>query len=494
MSYVSLTPVRDSGSASLELHISYFVDGYYDPESGEYFRDTSWNLSYVDEQGASAGESGFGSESGAANSYFALPTDTALRIYQFTFSAMNTFSAVSVSDQFTVYTAAFARRDQTIVTSSRQSIAIGGSGDDQITGNIANDLLDGGRGDDRLRGGDGEDTLIGGSGTNTLEGGDGSDLYIVSSPRNIIVEAAAGGYDVVQSAISFTLPDEVEQLMLTGGGDLYGRGNAADNFVSGNSYANRLWGFGGDDSLVGDGGDDVLSGGDGDDRLEGDDGADRMIGGAGDDTYIVDSALDTVVEGAAGGHDTVTAWVKLTQLTLARNVEDLTRFGTKNFVGTGNAAANAMTGGGGSDRFAGLGGDDTLRGEAGDDVLIGGRGKDTLVGGTGADTFVFAAADVGRSLGAADVIQDFSRAGGDKIDLTGFDAIPSTEAVDAFTFLGTDRFTGAAGELRYVARDGALIVMGDLDGDARADFMILVNGEQALVGTDFLAPAQELRV
>ncbi len=53
--------------------------------------------------------------------------------------------------------------------------AVGGSGDDVITGNAQDNVLTGNAGDDRLLGVAGADTLIGGAGDDTLEGGEGDD-------------------------------------------------------------------------------------------------------------------------------------------------------------------------------------------------------------------------------------------------------------------------------------------------------------------------------
>ncbi|RXH10118.1 Hint domain-containing protein [Bradyrhizobium guangzhouense] len=53
--------------------------------------------------------------------------------------------------------------------------AIGGSGNDTITGNGADNYLDGGAGNDALFGGDGNDWLEGGSGNDSLYGGSGVD-------------------------------------------------------------------------------------------------------------------------------------------------------------------------------------------------------------------------------------------------------------------------------------------------------------------------------
>ncbi len=56
--------------------------------------------------------------------------------------------------------------------------AIGGSGNDTIKGNVADNVLTGNNGNDHLFGLEGADTLNGGSGRDTLKGGDGNDRLI----------------------------------------------------------------------------------------------------------------------------------------------------------------------------------------------------------------------------------------------------------------------------------------------------------------------------
>ncbi len=78
---------------------------------------------------------------------------------------------------------------------------------------------------------------------------------------------------------------------------------------------------------------------------------------------------------------------------------------------TGTRAAETVSGLGGADTLDGAAGGDRLDGGAGSDRLIGGAGNDILTGGADADTFV-----LGRA-GGADVITDFSTAGGDVVAL-----------------------------------------------------------------------------
>ena len=70
----------------------------------------------------------------------------------------------------------------------------------------------------------------------------------------------------------------------------------------------------------------------------------------------------------------------LASYTLGNNLENLTFIGTGNFTGTGNVAANVLTGGAGND---------TLSASSGNDTLVGGAGNDTMDGGLGNDVFRF---------------------------------------------------------------------------------------------------------
>ncbi|WP_372618534.1 M10 family metallopeptidase [Falsiroseomonas sp.] len=165
--------------------------------------------------------------------------------------------------------------------------AIGGDGNDVITGNGAANLLQGGGGDDRLMGGAGADTLLGEAGNDTLAGGAGNDflaggmgndVYLVDGYyADTVSEAGGGGYDRVMSSWDWTLHDGFERLTLTGSLDAWGFGNAAANRLDGNGGANWLEGKAGNDRLFGNAGDDMLIGGHGADRLDGGDGADVFL-------------------------------------------------------------------------------------------------------------------------------------------------------------------------------------------------------------------------
>jgi VCBS repeat-containing protein len=140
--------------------------------------------------------------------------------------------------------------------------------------------------------------------------------------------------------------------------------------------------------------------------------------------------------------------------------------------------------------FGGAGGD-RLRGGAGADTLYGGLGGDLLIGNAGADTFRYLAVNETNGVTALDLIS-FFETGADKIDLSGIDANTSTFAGDqAFTWIGGNAFSGAPGELRatYDAGSGRWTVQGNVDGNAAADFVLLVEvitGFAPLSASDFV--------
>lgn len=154
--------------------------------------------------------------------------------------------------------------------------AIGNTLVNRLIGNDGNNLLSGLSGNDSLTGGLGEDTLDGGNGIDKLIGGNGSDTYIIDNALDRIKELKGeGDNDSIQSSVSFTLPDNVEMLSLTGTMSIDANGNELANLLEGNTAANQL---------VGDKGDDALNGGAGDDTLIGGGGSNELDGGAGNDT------------------------------------------------------------------------------------------------------------------------------------------------------------------------------------------------------------------
>jgi len=80
----------------------------------------------------------------------------------------------------------------------------------------------------------GHDLLDGGAGADSMAGGVGNDRYIVDNIGDTVTEGADAGTDTVEASIGYTLGENVEALVLTGGADIDGAGNADENSVIGN--------------------------------------------------------------------------------------------------------------------------------------------------------------------------------------------------------------------------------------------------------------------
>jgi len=259
------------------------------------------------------------------------------------------------------------------------------------------------------------------------------------------------GTDLVQASINYTLGSNVENLTLTGTGNLSGTGNALANVITGNAGNNVLSGLAGNDTLVGGLGNDTLDGGVG---------ADTMLGGAGNDTYVVDNVGDVVIENAGEGTDLVQT--TLSTYTLGANVENLTFTGAGNFTGIGNVLANAITGGAGNDVLSGGDGNDVLSGGAGDDIFSGGLGNDTLTGGAGNDTVSY--------VGETDAIV---------IDLAGGTARRGSAAAPVEDTLATiENATGGSGNDSLTGSATANL----LDGGAGNDAILAGGGNDIIIG------------
>jgi len=412
-----------------------------------------------------------------------------------------------------------------------------------ITGTSRNDNLIGTSGNDLINGLAGNDTLNGGLGNDTMVGGTGNDTYVVDSftfgynydgsvnidntASDIVTESLNQGTDLVQSSVTYYLPDNVENLTLTGTANIDGTGNSLNNTITGNSGNNKIDGGLGNDTMIGGAGNDLyrvydigdvvteLAGGgidtiktnvsytlsanvenmklkgdsgingtgnslnniiDGngyDNILDGKAGADTMLGNAGNDTYIVDNVGDQVNETNSNldsstntvvGDSTDAGGMDTVQVAIA------TAGGTytlTNFVENGtltNTVAYNLIGNTLNNTLTGNGSANTLNGGSGDDILKGGLGNDTLTGGTGADTFIF-----NTRLNASsnkDTITDFSHVD-DTIQLSKsvMTALGAIGTLSANDFKLSTQTLDSSDRIIYNQTSGALFY--DADGSGR---------------------------
>ena len=226
--------------------------------------------------------------------------------------------------------------EELILTGTDSISGAGNDLDNTITGNLADNVIDGSIGAD------------------SMTGGDGNDTYYVDNTGDVITENTDEGIDAVYSSVSYTLSDNVENLILADTDTISGTGNSLDNYITGNSAEN------------------VLTAEAGTDTLDGGIGADTMIGGTGNDTYYVDNIGDVITENIDEGTDLVSSSVTYA---LSSNVENLFLSGNNSINGTGNSLDNIITG------------------NSGDNILTGNTGSDMLLGGDGNDTYSFSAED-----------------------------------------------------------------------------------------------------
>ncbi len=410
---------------------------------------------------------------------------------------------------------------------------IAGAGDDYLTGGTGNDILNGGAGYDVARyedatggitvslaitgpqdvgGGQGTDTLIGiesiyatdftdhltgNEESNAFDSGDGNDVLIgaggsdafhlgdTTGRKTVDGGASTDLLYLVGSSVAWTFDMDAGRATSATGGrtiamtsiEFIQGGNLGDTMITG--LGTQFAGADGDDTLVASA-PVIFQGGAGTDTLDlrGWTAGDAITLWMGDPYQASLSALE--VEVVLTG-DT-------TDVIIADNFANhIATGGGADYV-QGGGGADRLEGGGGADELRGDGANDRIDGGAGNDRISGGAGTDRLTGGAGADRFLFASGEMGTNLQRADTITDFSRADGDRIDLSLVDpdATRSDDDVDGFTFIGRAAFSGAVGELRYDYGGDQTLIAADTDGDARGDLFLRLDGRIALAARDFV--------
>jgi serralysin len=255
--------------------------------------------------------------------------------------------------------------------------AIGGTGNDSILGNAA---------DNRLTGGAGNDTLTGNGGSDTLIGGVGDDVYILNLDYSNVFEGANEGQDTVFTDLpSYMIPNNIEFLYGTKQGSQQLYGNESVNYIISSNFSDILvlgdgndggTSNGGNDYIYCGNGDDIASGGNGVDVILGEEGNDKLNGGI-DQDYIYGGNGKDLIYGGDG-----------VDVLLGETGSD-TIFGDQGgdylYGGEGN---NVFYGGEGNDIIVGGVDDETAYGDDGQDYFYMNSGNDYMIGGLGVDVML----------------------------------------------------------------------------------------------------------
>ncbi|WP_409273470.1 immunoglobulin-like domain-containing protein, partial [Pseudomonas sp. KCJK9111] len=206
-------------------------------------------------------------------------------------------------------------------------------------------------------------------------------------------------------------------------------------------------------------------------------GADTVDGGNGNDIIFGDlitlngvvsegyQALQTYVAQKTGVDASAVTTSNVHQYIAEHYTEfDISGPNDGNDILSGGNGNDILFGQGGNDILDGGKGNDILLGGSGNDTLIGGPGNDILIGGSGADTFVWKAGDYGN-----DVIKDFNRSEGDRIDLKDLLQNEKGSTIDNYLKLSTVEGTTTL----QVSSEGKLNTDGGL---ANADVTIKLEG------------------
>lgn len=399
--------------------------------------------------------------------------------------------------------------------------AIGGAGDDTITGDGTANMLDGQDGRDLIDGGDGFDTIYGRAGNDTLSGGLDGDTIAGGAGDDSI--DAGGGYDTL--VLSGNLSDYTVQAL---GNGLYSvidtrpGGDGVDIFsqveeITFADVTRGLWSLTGPIQIVLSGGPDTYHGTAARERIYGLAGDDWLTGGQEEDQFIGDAGNDTL---DGGGPNDPTNQDDLNFVWDSADYDDeywrtenagVTAQGVVVNLQTGVATdthgdtdtlieIERVFGTPLGDQITGSGADETFDPHGGADTIDGGAGWDSLHyhltdgyygGGTNGVTVQFSATVAGDGT-AIDPL-------GDTDVFSGIEAVRGTRYDDVFTGgAGTQQFRGFDGNDRYDGGSGYTIVTyhddANYGGNADLSFdLSIVDAQGFATVTDGFGAQDKLR-
>lgn len=359
--------------------------------------------------------------------------------------------------------------------------AIGGSGDDSIYGNDANNVINGGAGNDTLYGSAGSDTLDGDTGNDTVIYNYNISAFLVSLVNSVSVtlaHIADGWTDTVRNVETFIF-NNVEYTF----GEV-----AALSAGMGDLHFNFSWDGGAELFYFNNAGSQTYSADDiGMDGQSGDMFSVTRTASYATLNILNENAPDTLRLTASDGNDDfrITGVDSGTRLVFmggdgndSVNIDDLSGNDSLN----GGDGDDILRAGYGDDRLNGDAGNDILYGEDGDDMLFGGDGDDILYGGDGndyarggnGDDIIYGGAGNDRLYGDFDATsvlggndQIHGGDGDDYIDgRYGDDILTGGAGADIiYGNVGNDHISGDDGDDTLYGGDGNDTIFGGADND-----------------------------
>jgi Ca2+-binding RTX toxin-like protein len=167
--------------------------------------------------------------------------------------------------------------DDVLIAGDGDDLVFAGAGSDRALGGAGNDMIDGGDGDDTILGEGGADNITGGLGRDVINAGDGNDrILALNNDGNDFVDGGAGSDTIDFSAVESALTFKLSQATIEAAS------GAKDTFASIEKFV----------------------GGAGNDRFEASNAIEVMDGGAGNDVFFFASgaaANGDVIEGFSPG-------------------------------------------------------------------------------------------------------------------------------------------------------------------------------------------------
>lgn len=310
----------------------------------------------------------------------------------------------------------------------------GTSGNDNLAGTSAADLILGDQGNDNIVGNGGQDSLYGGMGNDFIIYGSGSSSDLTSA----IVYGGAGS-DTIEGNDNYSL----------GNNTIYGgTGNATTDATDGANFLNLSNDGGSDVVYLGGGGDTVelgygvfnsVTGGAGNDLIDGD-----FFSGGSRAVINANAGNDTVF-GTSGGGDSIHGGKGNDVITLQGNS---TAAGSLVAADLGDDTISDNFAGGNNSLYGGKGNDQIFAGGAGNDLIFAGLDSDTITYSGSGQSSIYGGSDTtGQAADAANFIDATGSSGRDLlVGGGGNDSISvSTAAVGGGKNVAVDTVTGGLG-------------------------------------------------